>query len=134
MADAYFSQKGASEAAQTALGDRKNANAHVRYYEKTLVDKKQATRDAEAALVLGKAAVAKAKSNFAIAKSAEKQYVKLLKQSDKREAAYTRGDVKAAKHAAVKQSMQAAYIESSEGRNNSNVPKYGGGKLFKWRR
>jgi hypothetical protein len=64
MADAYFSQKGASEAAQTTLGDRKNANAHVRYYEKTLVDKKQATRDAQAALELGKAAVAKASQTW----------------------------------------------------------------------
>jgi hypothetical protein len=134
MADAYFTQKGASDAAQEAMANGKNAAAHVRYYKKTLVDKKQATQDSEAALAIGREAVAKARSNLAIAKDSERQYSRLLNAENKREAAYTHGEVKTAKHTAVKSSMEDAYIASSEGRNNSNVPNYGGEELLHWRR
>jgi hypothetical protein len=123
MTSAFYAQHSATEEAKNALANMKNAAAHVRYYEKVLVDKNQAIKAAEKAMKLGKDEINKALATLAVAKRSAKQYEKLEKERAKRQQKARAANLQHAFKASVAHAMETAYIESSPAdMNHSNVP------------
>jgi hypothetical protein len=122
MASAYYAEKGASEGAKDALAKKYNYEQNAMYYQKLLIDQKQAVIDAQAAVRVGVAAINKARSDLAMAKKAADNNQQLLKKGVQRGVSRSLRDLKLAERASVKQAKEDAFVEASIGRNKSNTP------------
>jgi len=122
MADAYFAEKGAEEAAKRKEQEADNYNHMHRHAEKEEVDKENAVKKAKEALEIGETAVEKAKSELARLKKAAKTHYEHEKKHEELQQDFAEKMQKEAKEDAVRHAAREAFIHSSEGRNHHNVP------------
>merc|ERR1719502_1979762 len=110
MSDAYYSEQGAARGAQNHLTKHKNAVAKAQFYQKDLVERKEAVRQAEQNLTIAKTALEKAHSDYRLAQEAAKRHYSNEKQMNKLQMQHAKQGEKWAESSAIQNSMQDAFI------------------------
>lgn len=127
MSSAYYAQKGAAQGAQDSLVNARNSAAQKRYYQKQLVDQREATKQAQIQLQIGNTAVAKAQADLAQANKFAMQNNLAAQSQQQRTMAQAASDSNLAQGLSVQNGMQQAFVDASDPtlRDLSNIPPFG---------
>lgn len=125
MDDAITGEKAASNAATVEAAKATNAAEDKVHYKKMLIDQEQAEQEALDKLHVGRVAVHRAFTNFAIAKGESVDKAILSKHRTALDEFKEDDELKRAKITSVKDDMEDAFVASSLDRKLNNTPLWG---------
>lgn len=123
--DAISGEQGATVKALLARAAAKTAKKKKIYYKKKFVSQQEKEKDAAAKLAVGRVAVSKAYADQAVAKQADAFYHSMEHSKQNQKMFTASVGQKNAASLDVKSAMEKAYIATSPGRKESNIPSYG---------